>query len=643
MKPDRLWYFKSKTSTYAQGFIELDSHTHVQEENGMSVPNKKYFFSINSRNQKGTRVFYLCVDKEAYMRAFVEKINQVIQEKINSASSVAAQQTQPVAEEQLLEPINTVQSTTQALETAKLSLCDSDPHIEVKTAATAAAVETPRKKTGWVVTKPTDVQAEYEGEAEKLKAQKEEEEQMENYRRQQEEYKKQQEQQQQELVMDEKTKKRMEKERRKQEQLEMLRKQEEMYRLQLEKMKREEEEKQRAEEQHATEAQHATEEPKQETVQQDTPPVQQEVVCSTEAPASKETPSEPSQHVVEQKTEVTQDAPSQEAYEAQKQRELAVLLALTQPVESTGSQECESSDSSSSSSSDFEAGMEPTLENVISFVQAFEWIDTTEQEFIQLYYDHIPRTSPTHISASVNPSGTEIFIRTTSPMSTLEQVIGFFREVGSPEDQILILETEGKRPGVLAVEMWISLSEAGGCDAGWDFIAEQDSLDIIKGISEPSDVDCVGIIKLWCESNNIDFIHRFGRDLGDQPPYNTEFWMDIPSSQTEMIQSAASAFMFPTIPDDILEACRKGRVMVRVVTCEEGFVKFSILIEKTTEETIGTCISTHGEDPTNALNLQQLLNIKLEGFEYSILNEGFGYDVYQEGEKTSVVFRMGSF
>ena len=94
--------------------------------------------------------------------------------------------------------------------------------------------------------------------------------------------------------------------------------------------------------------------------------------------------------------------------------------------------------------------------------------------------------------------------------------IQFFDQVGSPDDQIAKMKKEANRNGALAVETWISLSENGGCDAGWNVIAEHDSLDVIADISDPSDVDTVGIIKKWCQENKVDFVTRFGRDMGDR-------------------------------------------------------------------------------------------------------------------------------
>lgn len=48
LKPDRLWYFASRTATDAKGYIELPPGTEIKD---VSQP-KKMMFSINSRNTK---------------------------------------------------------------------------------------------------------------------------------------------------------------------------------------------------------------------------------------------------------------------------------------------------------------------------------------------------------------------------------------------------------------------------------------------------------------------------------------------------------------------------------------------------------------------------------------------------------------
>ncbi|EMS15181.1 PH domain containing protein [Entamoeba histolytica HM-3:IMSS] len=615
LKPTRLWYFKAKNSTSAQGYIELTPQTTIQEETGMNVPGKKFFFSIDSRNQKGTRKFIFCVDNEVYLREFLKRIFDAIhaQQQLNLPKTTSVVQK---VEEIQLAPINVGGSQPSSLNTTQnlnnsiqsnTSIQQSNLQQNNQLISSSQEKSTqsplldkpqtqapkPQKKAGWVVTRPTIshgsiTQTQSSGDNTSLQNGNEEnkmqvQQELEDIRRVEEE-------------------KRMEKFRQQQEEYMRIQQEEEKKRIE-EEIQRQMEEQQKEEEQKIRD--------QQEMIRQ-----QEELLKQQE---------------LQQQLE-EEERKKKELEEQEKMKQMNVII-----------DENNKKENSSSSTSDYDDGEDTTLQNVISFVQAFEWIRENAQEFVQLFYDNIPRRSPTHLSASVNPTGTEIFLRCTSPLSELRTVIEFFNQVGSPEEQIEKMKTEAGRNGVLAIESWISLSDKGGCDAGWNIIAEQDSLDVIQDISDPSEIDSVGIIKLWCETNHVDYVHRFGRDMGDQPPYNTEFWMDIPSNEIEMIQNAATAFMFPEIPKEVLDSCLGSRVMVKVVTSEDGFVKFSVIIEKIQEQNIKNCIELLKEDPTDVLNLQQLLNIKIEGFEYTFLNEGFGYDVYNEGAKTSVVFRMGSF
>ncbi|ELP91953.1 hypothetical protein EIN_400730 [Entamoeba invadens IP1] len=684
LKPNKLWYFTSKSATTATGYIELNSTTQVEEEPTMNVPGKKFFFSVLSRNQKGDRKFILFVETEMYLHEFVKRMKDVILAQQKSVPKSVPQQ--QIVEEQMLTPVSiNVDKETfhpieqkvdvtsevktqfmkkeeppQTLPTQQDELPPTEPpHLDQQQQQPSpndgqhpptdkkqferpnkpAPSATSRPKKGWVVTRPTlsmsngqgaqaaiqqqnaqmttegttlnnqnvptttvqmddqhiasaqataEATAKMQQELEEIR-QREEEKRLAKFRQQQEEYKKQQAEEEKRRADIEEAERqsqlKKEEEQRAKDQAEMLRQQQELFKQQELQRKMEEEEAQKAAQESAGVA----------------------AVQNGKGP-------------------------------------MARGDGVAVPNDTAPMTQCDGVEERSEDDSEEEKveGEDLTLQNVIAFVQAFEWIDENAQEFVQLFYDNIPRSSPTNITGSVNPSGNEIVLRCTSPVDSLKEVVEFFNQVGSPTTEIGKLESQAKRVGVLAIETWISLSEKGGCDAGWGIIAEQDTLDIIKEISDISEIDSVGIIKLWCETNGVDFVHRFGRDMGDQPPYNTEFSMDVNANDKEMIQNAAVAFMFPDVPTDVVE-CAEENTMVKVVTSEEGFVKFSVIVDKAKEEQIKKCIEARGEDPTNVLNLKDLLSINIVGMEYTYLNDGFGYDVYQEGEKITVQFRLGCF
>ncbi|KAL7720238.1 PH domain-containing protein [Entamoeba marina] len=566
LKSDKLWYFKGKTSNAAQGYIELTPQTSVQEEVAMTVPGKKYYFSVNSRNQKGSRVFYFCVDNDVYLREFLKRIGDTVASQTSNTNTNAKQNV--VAEQPKQIPEVQQQPLPQPQQTQPQQPQQTQPLQE----STEKQNKQPEKsrKTGWVKTRPTiskgDVTDEVQSGLNEVRAN--------------EDNNKKDEIEQQ--MHEEEERKRVEKEIERQ----ML-EQEELF---------EQEEKQRQEEE-------------------------------------------------SRKLEMEEIQRQEDEWRKQQEEEFqqrVKSLGSEQVVTESYSQQ-KSRSNSNSSSSDIDDGFTLTHNNLLSFLKSFNWISDELEEFSQLFVESIPDVSPTHITASSSPNLDEILIRCTFPLSALDGVCEFFETVGSPEDQIELMKTEAQKTSVLAIECWISLSEKGGCDAGWDIIAEQDSLDTIQALSDPSEIDSVGIIKLWCETNSINFIHRYGRDMGDQPPYNTEFWVDIPEGETDMIVQAATDFMFPIPPQQVLEACKHSRVMLKVITSEDGFVKFTILLEKCKDEDILNCATTTGEDIDSTFKLRKDINVSIEGFEYSFLNEGFGYDVYKEGEKVAVVFRIGNF
>ncbi|EMD48483.1 PH domain containing protein [Entamoeba histolytica KU27] len=91
LKDNRLWYFASKTAEEAKGFIELPPGTETRDVS----QNKKFMFSINSRNTKGSRVFYIVTENSVDHATFFDAVRKVLN-KSSPSSVPAAQSTTPV-------------------------------------------------------------------------------------------------------------------------------------------------------------------------------------------------------------------------------------------------------------------------------------------------------------------------------------------------------------------------------------------------------------------------------------------------------------------------------------------------------------------------------------------------------------------
>ncbi|ELP86480.1 hypothetical protein EIN_033510 [Entamoeba invadens IP1] len=86
LKENRLWYFASKTATSAKGFIELLPGTETRDV----TENKKFMFSINSRNLKGPRVFFIVTENSVDHESFFDAVRKVLV-KSSPPKPVAAQ------------------------------------------------------------------------------------------------------------------------------------------------------------------------------------------------------------------------------------------------------------------------------------------------------------------------------------------------------------------------------------------------------------------------------------------------------------------------------------------------------------------------------------------------------------------------
>ncbi|ELP92688.1 PH domain containing protein, partial [Entamoeba invadens IP1] len=87
LKENRLWYFASKTATSAKGFIELIPGTETKDVS----ENKKFMFSINSRNLKGPRVFFIVTENSIDHESFFNAVRKALTKTTPTAPAVTTQ------------------------------------------------------------------------------------------------------------------------------------------------------------------------------------------------------------------------------------------------------------------------------------------------------------------------------------------------------------------------------------------------------------------------------------------------------------------------------------------------------------------------------------------------------------------------
>ena len=112
LKETKLWYFAGKTDDEAKGFIELPPGTEIRDVS----QNKKFMFSINSRNTKGSRVFYIVTDSSVEHTTFFEAVKKVLT-KTNEQKMAASSQASVSTPVQQSAPVQSTPTQSQPIQT----------------------------------------------------------------------------------------------------------------------------------------------------------------------------------------------------------------------------------------------------------------------------------------------------------------------------------------------------------------------------------------------------------------------------------------------------------------------------------------------------------------------------------------------
>ena len=81
-----LWYFKTKNDTDAKGFIILDKHSQVHDEN----KRRRNMISVEGRGVKGVRPFFIYFDTPAETQEWITALQNAISAAPDMGNTVAA-------------------------------------------------------------------------------------------------------------------------------------------------------------------------------------------------------------------------------------------------------------------------------------------------------------------------------------------------------------------------------------------------------------------------------------------------------------------------------------------------------------------------------------------------------------------------
>ena len=209
----------------------------------------------------------------------------------------------------------------------------------------------------------------------------------------------------------------------------------------------------------------------------------------------------------------------------------------------------------------------------------------------------------------------------------------FFYIVGAPEEEIEKLNQVGEKINPDRIGSWINVSEMGGIDGGWCFTFPVDIKVALPAIEQGNSVDN---LLNWCEKHNVTECYYLARDMGAEPPRQTEVKIHIPPTNNllETVIDAYDMCGFPHPPEGALNALREAKALnLSINITEDDFVRISVSIPNPSLEIIKKFAPTDVEKIQNTLG-------QVSAVEFQYLKEDYGYNVYHEGHDVHVSYTI---
>jgi len=277
-------------------------------------------------------------------------------------------------------------------------------------------------------------------------------------------------------------------------------------------------------------------------------------------------------------------------------------------------------------------------------------------EFWEIWLKNIPKveelTTPGQtisfqVSTSINME--KITWRTKGPQSVfIQKMVDFFYIVGAPETEIDRLNAVGEDIRPEDIGSWIDMSAKGGIDGGWYFPVE---ITLPLALKAAEDGAHLTAIREWAAEHHVLKCQSVGRDMGAEPPRQTELCIELPegdfASQLEIALSAVKSFGFEEFPAPALailsKTKRAGLSLSINVSSEDEFVRIGILVPKPSTETVLALCEYMKVKHDDLGELEGSLCVDGPSWvEFQHLKDGFGYNVYKEGFDVVFHYHVGS-
>jgi hypothetical protein len=214
----------------------------------------------------------------------------------------------------------------------------------------------------------------------------------------------------------------------------------------------------------------------------------------------------------------------------------------------------------------------------------------------------------------------------------IQQLVDFFYIVGAPEEEIEKLNVVGESINPDRIGSWINVSEKGGIDGGWCFTFP---INLEVAINSVESGPICEQIKKWGRTNGVHECFYLARDMGAEPPRQTEIRCKLEAGQAwEQAQLMYDLAGFPYPPNEVIAAVRSAEeVYVAVNITEEEFVRVAVGIENPD----GAIVRKFGNARTQEVEAG-LGPVTVIEFQY--LKQDFGYSVYKEGYDVHVGYHI---
>lgn len=273
---------------------------------------------------------------------------------------------------------------------------------------------------------------------------------------------------------------------------------------------------------------------------------------------------------------------------------------------------------------------------ISQFLQAQE---TQMCEFWSLWYNTVSQqlsedaTCDIMFDFSYSEDFNKLYWNSAGPQYLMiQQLVDFFYIVGAPEEEIEKLNVVGESINPDRIGSWINVSEKGGIDGGWCFTFP---INLEVAINSVESGPICESIKKWGKSNGIQECFYLARDMGAEPPRQTEIRCRLEQGNAwEQAQQMYDLAGFPYPPNEVINAVKQAEdVYVAVNITEEEFVRVAVGIENPE----GAIVKRFGNSRTQEIEAG-LGPVTVIEFQY--LKQDFGYSVYKEGYDVHIGYHI---